>query len=411
MSGRRDSLRRNDPEQVQTVGGAAAALSASWAPVPPCDASRHERPLRASRAPRASTSSATAPPAAGRSPTCSRPRCAAASTSSSCATSSADDDELLRSRRARARPLRRGRRAVHRSTTALTWRVRAGADGVHVGQDDGSRRRRPRSRRDRAARRPLDARARASSPRPPDADYVAVGPVHETPTKPGRPAVGLELRPPCRRARASLPVVRDRRHRRRQRRPRSSRPARRGSSSSARSPRPATPSVRHASCGRRSRRRERSWRRLATLRPTAASPSRIGAAPRLCARARARRADPRAASSRWRRASGRGRCSSPPRSRRCSASANVVLYAAGAEIDGTSPSAAGVGVFALVVIALAVGMLRGSLLGGARLPSAARGDRDRRRAVADGRVQRARAGCSAWASPASAAGCSGSSCG
>jgi len=28
---------------------------------------------------------------------------------------------------------------------------------------------------------------------PPDADYVCVGPVHETPTKPGRPATGLEL--------------------------------------------------------------------------------------------------------------------------------------------------------------------------------------------------------------------------
>jgi thiamine-phosphate pyrophosphorylase len=26
-----------------------------------------------------------------------------------------------------------------------------------------------------------------------EADYYAVGPVHETPTKPGRPAVGLEL--------------------------------------------------------------------------------------------------------------------------------------------------------------------------------------------------------------------------
>jgi len=25
------------------------------------------------------------------------------------------------------------------------------------------------------------------------ADYIAVGPVHETPTKPGRPAVGVEL--------------------------------------------------------------------------------------------------------------------------------------------------------------------------------------------------------------------------
>ena len=30
-------------------------------------------------------------------------------------------------------------------------------------------------------------------PRPASADYIGVGPVHATPTKPGRPAVGLEL--------------------------------------------------------------------------------------------------------------------------------------------------------------------------------------------------------------------------
>lgn len=69
--------------------------------------------------------------------------------------------------------------------------VAAGADGVHVGQDDV-----------------VAARARATvGPRaivglsthapeqlaqaPPEADYVAVGPVWETPTKPGRTAAGL----------------------------------------------------------------------------------------------------------------------------------------------------------------------------------------------------------------------------
>src|SRR5215208_6930598 len=68
------------------------------------------------------------------------------------------------------------------------------ADGVHVGQDDGS---------------PADARAAAgpdaivgrSTHEPaqaaqaeadPDVDYLAVGPVHATPTKPGRPAAGLD---------------------------------------------------------------------------------------------------------------------------------------------------------------------------------------------------------------------------
>jgi thiamine-phosphate pyrophosphorylase len=70
----------------------------------------------------------------------------------------------------------------------------AGADGVHIGQDDV----------------PVDeARALVGpdrivglsthSPAQVDAvsgqavDYIGVGPVHATPTKPGRPAVGLEL--------------------------------------------------------------------------------------------------------------------------------------------------------------------------------------------------------------------------
>jgi thiamine-phosphate pyrophosphorylase len=69
-----------------------------------------------------------------------------------------------------------------------------GADGVHVGQDDIS---------------PVEARAIVGQERivglsthsteqlaaamDEPVDYVAVGPVFETPTKPGRPAVGLEL--------------------------------------------------------------------------------------------------------------------------------------------------------------------------------------------------------------------------
>jgi thiamine-phosphate pyrophosphorylase len=69
-----------------------------------------------------------------------------------------------------------------------------GADGVHLGQDDAT---------------VTDARAivgpeplvglSTHNPAQVDAagdgpiDYIGVGPVHETPTKPGRPAVGLEL--------------------------------------------------------------------------------------------------------------------------------------------------------------------------------------------------------------------------
>lgn len=76
----------------------------------------------------------------------------------------------------------------------------AGADGAHVGQDD----------MDVTAVRELlgpdmliglsthaeseidAARSRAADGTP-LVDYIGVGPVYETPTKPGRPAVGLEL--------------------------------------------------------------------------------------------------------------------------------------------------------------------------------------------------------------------------
>lgn len=73
-----------------------------------------------------------------------------------------------------------------------------GADGVHVGQEDVS------VARARAIVGPerivgcsthtpaqVDAAGRPSAAG--QADYLGVGPVYETPTKPGRPAVGLEL--------------------------------------------------------------------------------------------------------------------------------------------------------------------------------------------------------------------------
>jgi thiamine-phosphate pyrophosphorylase len=72
--------------------------------------------------------------------------------------------------------------------------VRVGADGVHLGQDDAAVEE-VRARFGDALAIGVSthsveqvAAAEASS-----ADYYAVGPVWETPTKPGRPAVGLEL--------------------------------------------------------------------------------------------------------------------------------------------------------------------------------------------------------------------------
>ena len=68
----------------------------------------------------------------------------------------------------------------------------AGADGCHVGQDDmGVAQARalagPQALVGRSTHSPADIAAAG------DADYIGVGPVHATPTKPGRAAVGLEL--------------------------------------------------------------------------------------------------------------------------------------------------------------------------------------------------------------------------
>src|SRR5262245_48171298 len=69
-----------------------------------------------------------------------------------------------------------------------------GADGVHVGQDDRS----PAEARalvgpelivGRSTHAPAQADAAQADPQ---VDYLAVGPVHATPTKPGRPAAGLD---------------------------------------------------------------------------------------------------------------------------------------------------------------------------------------------------------------------------
>ncbi len=67
-----------------------------------------------------------------------------------------------------------------------------GADGVHVGQDDVS------IRRARELVGPervigLSTHSGEQIDSATGADYIGVGPVYETPTKPGRPAVGLDL--------------------------------------------------------------------------------------------------------------------------------------------------------------------------------------------------------------------------
>lgn len=67
------------------------------------------------------------------------------------------------------------------------------ADGVHLGQDDLP----PRLARDILGPEGIIGFSTHSEEQldatPDDCDYVCVGPVWETPTKPGRPAVGLDL--------------------------------------------------------------------------------------------------------------------------------------------------------------------------------------------------------------------------
>ena len=70
----------------------------------------------------------------------------------------------------------------------------AGADGVHVGQDDA-----PVADVRELVGEEMLVGLSTHAPRDIDAtdpalvDYIGVGPVHETPTKPGRPGVGPEL--------------------------------------------------------------------------------------------------------------------------------------------------------------------------------------------------------------------------
>jgi thiamine-phosphate pyrophosphorylase len=69
-----------------------------------------------------------------------------------------------------------------------------GADGVHVGQEDAS----PAQARALAGADAIVGRSTHAPPQAaeaqadPDVDYLAVGPVHATPTKPGRPGAGLD---------------------------------------------------------------------------------------------------------------------------------------------------------------------------------------------------------------------------
>jgi thiamine-phosphate pyrophosphorylase len=72
--------------------------------------------------------------------------------------------------------------------------VAAGADGVHVGQDDVPvARARAIVGPERLVGLSTHSRAQIDAAAGAGVDYIGVGPVHATPTKLGRPAVGLDL--------------------------------------------------------------------------------------------------------------------------------------------------------------------------------------------------------------------------
>lgn len=70
-----------------------------------------------------------------------------------------------------------------------------GSDVLHLGQDDGSPARARKSLHPwaRIGRSTHDPRQVKDAVKDRDVDYFAVGPIWATPTKPGRPAVGLDL--------------------------------------------------------------------------------------------------------------------------------------------------------------------------------------------------------------------------
>lgn len=68
-----------------------------------------------------------------------------------------------------------------------------GADGVHVGQDDASVTEARGVVGDAIVGLSTHSRSQIDGAKSTGPDYIAVGPVFETPTKPGRPGVGFEL--------------------------------------------------------------------------------------------------------------------------------------------------------------------------------------------------------------------------
>lgn len=114
---------------------------------------------------------------------------------------SAGDDEILAAA-AEARALCAAHGALFLVNDRPDLAVAAGADGVHVGQDDVPvDAARAVVGRERLVGLSTHGAGQADAAAALDVDYVAVGPVHATPTKLGRPAIGLD---PVRHAAATV---------------------------------------------------------------------------------------------------------------------------------------------------------------------------------------------------------------
>lgn len=106
------------------------------------------------------------------------------------------DKDAARGTQAEAAPVFRDATARHGALFVLNddprLAVEADADGVHVGQEDAPvATARAAVGPERLVGRSTHSREQAAAALATDADYVAIGPVHGTPTKAGRQPIGL----------------------------------------------------------------------------------------------------------------------------------------------------------------------------------------------------------------------------
>ncbi|HEY6378715.1 MAG TPA: thiamine phosphate synthase [Candidatus Dormibacteraeota bacterium] len=104
-----------------------------------------------------------------------------------------DGGDALRRLAGRCRELTAAAGVLFIVNDHLDVAMEAAADGVHLGQDDAPIARARQLWPGRLVGRSTHSLAQALEAQEQGADYLGVGPIYATPTKPGRAAVGLEL--------------------------------------------------------------------------------------------------------------------------------------------------------------------------------------------------------------------------